>query len=143
MQGIPFFHNVPGVGHNVEGEIYAIDQTRLEHLDVFESYPDFFTRREEVIELVKDDDLTEEAKAILGVRISTCALVWSEGCAIVLPHTFMSGLISNASFISLIYCAFKTGCKVVHVHSRFTKKGRKKSAKLRTRHVASFVSGCE
>ena len=90
VQGIPFFHNVPGVGNQIEGEIYEIDQTRLEHLDVFESYPDFFTRREEVIELVKDDDLTEEAKAILGVRIcveSTGALVWSDGCAIVLSHT--------------------------------------------------------
>lgn len=66
-QGIPFFHDVPGVGHHVEGEVYEIDAARLKHLDVFEGYPDFFTRREEVVVIDRDDDFTQEAEAIIRV----------------------------------------------------------------------------
>lgn len=41
---IPFLLNLPGEGHQISGEIYAIDDTKLKHLDDLESYPQFYDR---------------------------------------------------------------------------------------------------
>lgn len=41
---IPFLVNLPGEGHRISGEIYAIDENKLKHLDILEDYPRFYDR---------------------------------------------------------------------------------------------------
>lgn len=41
---IPFMLNRPGVGKNVHGEIYEIDETMLTNLDDLEDYPQLYNR---------------------------------------------------------------------------------------------------
>lgn len=43
---IPFLLNVPGKGHCVSGEIYAVDDVKLKQLDAFEGVPRFYQRIE-------------------------------------------------------------------------------------------------
>lgn len=41
---IPFLLNVPGVGHEISGEIYEIDEKMLHSLDELEDYPKLYDR---------------------------------------------------------------------------------------------------
>lgn len=40
----PYLINKSGVGHNVKGELYKVDEYTLAQLDILEGYPDFYTR---------------------------------------------------------------------------------------------------
>lgn len=41
---IPFLLNVPETGHNINGEIYSVDEKMLSNLDVLEDYPEIYDR---------------------------------------------------------------------------------------------------
>lgn len=41
---IPFLLNLPGEGYRISGEIYAVDEAKLRHLDILEDYPRFYDR---------------------------------------------------------------------------------------------------
>lgn len=41
---IPFLLNVPDTGHNIQGEIYTVDETMLKNLDELEDYPTLYDR---------------------------------------------------------------------------------------------------
>lgn len=41
---IPFLLNKPGVGHNIYGEVYEVDDTMFANLDVLEDYPNYYHR---------------------------------------------------------------------------------------------------
>lgn len=41
---IPFLLNVPETGHNVNGEIYSVDEEMLKNLDDLEDYPELYDR---------------------------------------------------------------------------------------------------
>lgn len=43
--GLPFLINKPNVGHNVEVEIYLVDQQTLDRLDILEGHPDWYQRK--------------------------------------------------------------------------------------------------
>lgn len=43
---IPFLVDLPDVGHNVKGEIYAVDEKMLATLDEFEGHPHYYLRKE-------------------------------------------------------------------------------------------------
>ena len=40
----PYLFNQKGMGHNIRGEVYRIDDVTLAMLDVLEGYPDHYTR---------------------------------------------------------------------------------------------------
>ncbi|EDW61830.2 putative gamma-glutamylcyclotransferase CG2811 isoform X1 [Drosophila virilis] len=46
---IPFLLDKQGVGHNVQGEIYEVDDTMLSNLDVLEDYPRYYDREPQTI----------------------------------------------------------------------------------------------
>ncbi len=46
----PYLLNQKGVGHNIQGEVYRIDDAILTMLDVLEGYPEHYTR--ETIEVL-------------------------------------------------------------------------------------------
>lgn len=41
---IPFLLNLPGTGHPISGEIYAVDENKLKQLDILENYRRFYDR---------------------------------------------------------------------------------------------------
>lgn len=41
---IPFLLNVPNVGHQINGEIYSVDEIMLKNLDELEDYPALYDR---------------------------------------------------------------------------------------------------
>ena len=48
---IPFLLDLPDSGHRVQGEVYRIDQEKLENLDILEDYPKLYKRRLEKVEM--------------------------------------------------------------------------------------------
>lgn len=40
----PYLINEKGIGHNIKGEVFKIDEETLILLDILEGYPDFYTR---------------------------------------------------------------------------------------------------
>ncbi|CAH0717119.1 unnamed protein product, partial [Brenthis ino] len=54
---IPFLLYKPGTGFNVKGEIYEVDETMLEKLDILEDHPNFYIR--ETDEIVADKGCCE------------------------------------------------------------------------------------
>ena len=40
----PYLLNIKGLGHNIQGEVYRIDDVILAMLDVLEGYPEHYTR---------------------------------------------------------------------------------------------------
>lgn len=42
----PFVLKAPGIGHQINGEIYSIDEKMLQTLDKFENHPNLFERQE-------------------------------------------------------------------------------------------------
>ncbi|GFG36248.1 hypothetical protein Cfor_00286 [Coptotermes formosanus] len=50
------FSRLLGVGRtNVIGEVYEVDESMLQHLDILEEHPTFYTRELEQIDLCTDD----------------------------------------------------------------------------------------
>ncbi|XP_058983823.1 putative gamma-glutamylcyclotransferase CG2811 isoform X2 [Musca domestica] len=41
---IPFLLDHPGVGHNIQGEIYEVDKSMFANLDILEDYPNYYDR---------------------------------------------------------------------------------------------------
>lgn len=41
---IPFLLNVPNIGHNINGEIYSVDEKMFGNLDELEDYPKLYDR---------------------------------------------------------------------------------------------------
>lgn len=52
---VPFLLDQPGTGHQIEGELYAVDEAKLAHLDVLEAYPQFYGREVWDIELISGE----------------------------------------------------------------------------------------
>ncbi|XP_046669482.1 putative gamma-glutamylcyclotransferase CG2811 isoform X2 [Homalodisca vitripennis] len=57
---IPFLLDVPGIGHNVSGEVYEIDEKMLSNLDILEDYPSYYTRRLETIVMKAEGSIQEQ-----------------------------------------------------------------------------------
>nr|XP_028584053.1 gamma-glutamylaminecyclotransferase isoform X3 [Podarcis muralis] len=53
---VPYLLNIPGTGHRVTGEIYAVNDQMLQFLDEFESCPDMYQRTPVRIEVVEQED---------------------------------------------------------------------------------------
>ena len=51
--------DLPGRGHRIRGEIYAVDRAKLAWLDEFEGVPDHYERRQETVELLDGDGARE------------------------------------------------------------------------------------
>jgi len=54
---IPFLLAQEGVGYNVRGEVYCVDDDKLKALDILEAYPEFYTRRVEEIAMASGEVL--------------------------------------------------------------------------------------
>uniref|UniRef100_G3MSE7 Gamma-glutamylcyclotransferase family protein n=2 Tax=Amblyomma TaxID=6942 RepID=G3MSE7_AMBMU len=65
---IPYLLYCEGKGHNVTGELYAVDDKMLSALDDFECHPKYYVRTEEDVELAADQ-LGEKCKKQLRVWI--------------------------------------------------------------------------
>ncbi|XP_014087300.1 putative gamma-glutamylcyclotransferase CG2811 [Bactrocera oleae] len=52
---IPFLLNKPGVGYNVYGEVYEVDDTMFANLDVLEDYPNYYDREIQQIKTEKNE----------------------------------------------------------------------------------------
>uniref|UniRef100_A0A8C6ZM46 Gamma-glutamylaminecyclotransferase n=1 Tax=Nothoprocta perdicaria TaxID=30464 RepID=A0A8C6ZM46_NOTPE len=50
---IPYMLNIPGTGHRVAGEIYAVDEQMLQFLDEFEGCPAMYQRTRMSIEVLE------------------------------------------------------------------------------------------
>ncbi|VDK55650.1 unnamed protein product [Anisakis simplex] len=48
---IPFCLKQPGTGHRIHGEVYEVDESKMEFLDKFESHPQFYTRQLHQVEM--------------------------------------------------------------------------------------------
>ena len=59
---IPFLLNSPGVGYNVEGEVYSVNRKMLQFLDEFEGHPQLYTRSS--IEIQLDEPLDSGKKVL-------------------------------------------------------------------------------
>ncbi|XP_045208472.2 gamma-glutamylaminecyclotransferase-like [Mercenaria mercenaria] len=46
---VPFMLYAPGKGHNIEGELYEVDETRLKSLDKLEAHPHLYERRDIIV----------------------------------------------------------------------------------------------
>ncbi|XP_069692456.1 putative gamma-glutamylcyclotransferase CG2811 isoform X1 [Periplaneta americana] len=56
---IPFLLDAPGRGHNVVGELYQVDETMLQHLDILEDHPSFYVREIGKVKLTADDTVED------------------------------------------------------------------------------------
>ncbi|EFO22354.2 hypothetical protein LOAG_06127 [Loa loa] len=48
---IPFCLDKPGIGNRINGELYEIDEQKLEVLDEFEGHPTFYRRQSQEVEM--------------------------------------------------------------------------------------------
>lgn len=55
---IPYLLDCPGKGHNVIGEVYKVNESMLQHLDVLEDYPKHYTRCQESVRLLNEPSET-------------------------------------------------------------------------------------
>uniref|UniRef100_A0A7I5E9T0 Gamma-glutamylcyclotransferase family protein n=1 Tax=Haemonchus contortus TaxID=6289 RepID=A0A7I5E9T0_HAECO len=55
---IPFVLNEPGKGHQIQGEVYEIDNVKLTILDALEAYPTLYWRQEEKILMSNNTETT-------------------------------------------------------------------------------------
>ncbi|XP_041637540.1 gamma-glutamylaminecyclotransferase-like [Cheilinus undulatus] len=69
---IPFLLNLPGQGHQVQGEIYKVDDQMLDFLDDFESCPEMYQRT--LVKLEVEEWVGEEKLVSGGI---TEAFVYS------------------------------------------------------------------
>lgn len=51
---VPFLLDRPGTGKVVQGEIFAVDDDKMEQLDELEEFPEFYTRKELDIEIIEE-----------------------------------------------------------------------------------------
>lgn len=59
VNGLPYLHKVPGVGHNVRVEVYSVDDPTMATLDRLEGHPNFYCR--EQIDIITDSGETIQA----------------------------------------------------------------------------------
>ncbi|KAF0302648.1 Gamma-glutamylaminecyclotransferase [Amphibalanus amphitrite] len=52
---IPYLLDLPGRGHRIHGELYAVDHAKLAWLDEFEGVPNHYERRQEAVERLHKD----------------------------------------------------------------------------------------
>ncbi|XP_045208474.2 putative gamma-glutamylcyclotransferase CG2811 [Mercenaria mercenaria] len=57
---VPYLLDKPGIGHNVQGELYEVDDAQLERLDRLENHPKFYIRKDVVVTRNKDDTSSGE-----------------------------------------------------------------------------------
>ena len=46
-----------GVGHNVKGEVYVVDDVILSNLDILEDHPTFYVREEKTVQYLENDEI--------------------------------------------------------------------------------------
>ncbi|GLV33571.1 uncharacterized protein CBL_21375, partial [Carabus blaptoides fortunei] len=46
---IPFLLSSPGIGNNIRGELYEVDDATFEKLDELEDYPKFYAREQKTV----------------------------------------------------------------------------------------------
>ncbi|XP_006846728.1 PREDICTED: gamma-glutamylaminecyclotransferase [Chrysochloris asiatica] len=72
---IPYLLNLPGRGHCVAGEIYAVDDKMLQFLDEFEDCPDMYQRTLVRIEVLEGEDRCSVPEEMLAAnKIVQCFL---------------------------------------------------------------------
>ncbi len=54
---IPYLLDRAGTGHQIQGEIYQVNQALLDILGDFEGHPDYYKRREEPIQVVGNSEI--------------------------------------------------------------------------------------
>lgn len=59
---IPFLLDQRGTGHNVQGEIYEVDEAMFANLDVLEDYPNYYDREEQAIAMNDEYVAIEESQ---------------------------------------------------------------------------------
>ena len=58
---IPYLLDKPGTGHQIQGEIYQVNDLLLKILDDFEGHPNYYLRRQEsVMHSMQEQQLVEE-----------------------------------------------------------------------------------
>ncbi|XP_006101518.1 gamma-glutamylaminecyclotransferase [Myotis lucifugus] len=62
-RNLPRLLNLPGRGHRVFGEIYAVDEQMLRVLDEFEDCPDLYQRVRVSVEVLEGEGASEEPPA--------------------------------------------------------------------------------
>lgn len=53
---IPFLLDREGIGHQIKGEIYEVDEKVLEKLDALEDYPSFYDREVQNMTLLEGEE---------------------------------------------------------------------------------------
>ncbi|KAK6624512.1 hypothetical protein RUM44_011371 [Polyplax serrata] len=59
---IPFLLYNPGVGENVKGEIYEVDDHVLSQLDILENHPSFYVRETESVQIIPQNEESNDSK---------------------------------------------------------------------------------
>ncbi|KAK6642634.1 hypothetical protein RUM43_004136 [Polyplax serrata] len=59
---IPFLLYNPGVGKNVKGEIYEVDDHVLSQLDILENHPSFYVRETESVQIIPQKEENNDSK---------------------------------------------------------------------------------
>ncbi|XP_060557863.1 putative gamma-glutamylcyclotransferase CG2811 [Ruditapes philippinarum] len=57
---VPFLLYTPGTGHNVQGELYEVDDAQLKRLDKLENHPNLYVRKDVILTKGNDDSNSEE-----------------------------------------------------------------------------------
>ena len=52
---IPYLLDKPGLGYNIQGEIYEVSEILIEILDDFEGHPSYYKRREEAVNVMQPE----------------------------------------------------------------------------------------
>lgn len=71
---IPFLLDKPGVGHNIQGEIYEVDKSMFGNLDILEDYPNYYDREIQKITTTESREYVER-NLILLIRLPDCSLI--------------------------------------------------------------------
>ncbi|XP_006879447.1 PREDICTED: gamma-glutamylaminecyclotransferase [Elephantulus edwardii] len=74
---IPRLLNLPGRGHCVAGEIYAVDEQMLRFLDEFECCPDMYQRTQVKVEVLEWEGDSSSLEEMPGARRTLQCFVYS------------------------------------------------------------------
>lgn len=66
---VPFLLDLPGTGKIVHGEVYAVDEAKLAHLDVLEEYPTFYSRQLHDIQVIRHNNTTTTTATTCDSRL--------------------------------------------------------------------------